>query len=152
MSAWYATQVEAGEPQQRAADASIGTDATQLAAPSFQALITAWDHLAQRLPKQAGAENAAGIILNALKLVFALSNAENAQRGPDGGAAAAPASARMLALALQLADLAAQVTIQCQASLPSWRLSEPQSSDCCMIGSAVVLRSYHCTKTSHRIP
>ncbi len=111
MCAWFLLQVGPREPLKRAADASIGTDAAQLAAPSFQALITAWDHLAQRLPKQAGAVNAAGTILNALKLVFALSNTESAQRGPDGSAVTASASARMLALALQLADLAAQVTM-----------------------------------------
>lgn len=146
VSAWYATQVEAGEPLQRAADASIGTDATQLAAPSFQALITAWDHLAQRLPKQAGTENAAGIILNALKLVFALSNAENAQRDPDGSAATAPASARMLALALQLADLAAQVTsLPTTSSLPAF-LAVLQ-----ILASLLVLRSCPCICTSHHI-
>ena len=78
-----------------------------MTAPSFQALITAWDHLAQRLPKKAGAENAAGVILNALKLLFAVCNAEDTQRMTDGGGL--PTSARMLTLALQLADLAAQV-------------------------------------------
>ena len=84
---------------------------SQLAAPSFQALVSAWDHLAQRLPKQAGAEDAAGVILNALKLVFALCNTGGLQQGADDTAAASPASAKALALALQLADLAAQVAV-----------------------------------------
>lgn len=102
-----ALQVQAGEPLRSDIQAAREFEATQLAAPSFQALITAWDHLAQRLPKQAGGENAAGVILNALKLVFALSHTDSIQQGADD--TSAPASARMLALALQLADLAAQV-------------------------------------------
>ena len=102
-----ALQVQAGEPLRPDIQAAREFESTQLAAPSFQALITAWDHLAQRLPKQAGGENAAGVILNALKLVFALSHTDSIQQGADD--TSAPASARMLALALQLADLAAQV-------------------------------------------
>ena len=101
-------QVQAGEPLHLSSDEVRGTQ-PQLAAPSFQALVTAWDHLAQRLPKQPGAQNAAGVILNALKLVFALSNTDNVQQGRDCKTSAAAASTETLALALQLADLAAQV-------------------------------------------
>ena len=102
-------QVQAAESLHHLASDGVRGTQLQLAAPSFQALITAWDHLAQRLPKQAGAQNAAGVILNALKLVFALSNSDSVQQSRDGTPAATPASTRTLALALQLADLAAQV-------------------------------------------
>ena len=102
-------QVQAAQPVHLTSHELRGAQ-SRLAAPSFQALLTAWDHLAQRMPKQAGAPNAAGVILNALKLVFALSNTEGLQQGADGIAAAGPESTRTLALALQLADLAAQVS------------------------------------------
>jgi hypothetical protein len=71
-------------------------------------LVSAWDQLALRLPEHAGAEKAAALILNALKLSFA--HAKPAAGGQG----------HQLALASQLADLSAQV--RSFDSRPCWQL------------------------------
>lgn len=72
-------------------------DTAQLAAPSLMELVSAWDQLALRLPEHAGAEKAAALILNALKLSLAHSNPASGKQG------------HQLSLASRLADLCAQV-------------------------------------------
>ena len=82
-----------------------------LGTPSFVALVAAWDHLAQRLPKHAVSDENAALILNALKLSFAHSSPA-APAAPSALVTRLPAS-RALALASQLADLSSQVHAYC---------------------------------------
>ncbi len=90
---------------------------SHLATPSFVALVAAWDQLARRLPAHAASDEAAALILNALKLSFAhsaeLPLRSSMHGAPRGASSLRSAAARALALASQLADLTSQVSAEC---------------------------------------
>ena len=99
------------------AQAPRAAPSPHLATPSFVALVAAWDHLAQKLPKHAVSDENAALILNALKLSFAHSAEHAAAPAAPGAPAARSPASRALALASQLADLSSQVRACCRMSL-----------------------------------